>query len=87
MPVLSILFARWWPRNRRSALIAAAVVAIAYAVVLIWPISDLIAAHDVGTIAGPQRAMHLQTARENARTQLLTMTAGFSPLARCFSPH
>jgi len=56
---------------------ALAVVAIAYAVVLIWPISDLIAAHDIGTISGTQRAVHLQTAREAARTLLLTTSAGF----------
>lgn len=44
---------------------------------LIWPISDLIAAHDAGAIAGPQRAVQLQTAREAARTMLLLMSAGF----------
>ena len=43
---------------------------------LIWPISDLIAAHDVGVIAGPQRAAALQTAREAARTMLLLVSAG-----------
>jgi uncharacterized protein YjbI with pentapeptide repeats len=52
--------------------------AVAYAVVLIWPISDLIAAHDVGAIAGPQRAAHLQTAREAARTLLVITSVGFA---------
>jgi hypothetical protein len=50
--------------------------AIVIAVALIWPITDLIAGHDVGRIAGPQRATQLQTAREAVRTQLLTLAAG-----------
>ena len=66
---------RWWSER---PLVAAVVTFLAAAIIaLIWPVTDLIAAHDVGTIAGPQRAMHLQTAREDARTQLLTMNAGF----------
>ena len=36
----------------------------------------MIAAHDVGPVAGPARAASLQSAREAARTQLLTLGAG-----------
>jgi uncharacterized protein YjbI with pentapeptide repeats len=75
--VLSTLFVRLWRSHRPGLLAALAVAAIAYAVLLIWPISDLIAAHDVGTIAAPTRAMQLETARQDARTLLLTMSAGF----------
>jgi hypothetical protein len=47
--------------------------------VLIWPVTDLIAAHDVGSaITGAARAGQLQTAREAVRTQLLTLGAGIS---------
>ena len=46
------------------------------AATVIWPITDLIAAHDVGQIVGPHRATQLQTAREAVRTQLLTLAAG-----------
>lgn len=68
--------ARLW-RNRRSVVVAVAVLAaIALAVAVIWPFTDLIAAHDVGTITGSQRALHLQSAREAVRTQLLTFFAG-----------
>jgi hypothetical protein len=42
----------------------------------VWPITDLIAAHDVGRITGAGRLAHLQTAREAVRTQLLTLGAG-----------
>jgi hypothetical protein len=42
----------------------------------IWPITDLIAAHDVSLITGPQRPAHLQTAREAVRTQLVTLGVG-----------
>jgi uncharacterized protein YjbI with pentapeptide repeats len=42
----------------------------------IWPVTDLIAAHDVGAITGAPRAMQLQQAREAVRTQLLTLGAG-----------
>ena len=52
------------------------VIAAALIVAVLWPVTDLIAAHDVGTLAGPQRAIHLQTAREAVRTQLLTLGAG-----------
>lgn len=52
------------------------VAAIVGAWALLWPLTDLIAAHDVGRIAGPQRAVHLQSAHEAVRTQLLTLAAG-----------
>jgi hypothetical protein len=80
MPVMSRL-AGWWRAHRGAALVAAAVAgAIVIAAAFIWPITDLIAAHDVGRIAGPQRATHLQTAREAVRTQLLTLGAGLFAL-------
>jgi hypothetical protein len=41
-----------------------------------WPLSDLIARHDVGSIAGPQRAIALQTARDAARGRLVAFGAG-----------
>jgi len=45
-------------------------------IAVIWPVTDLIAAHDVGAIAGPARAARLPGAREVVRTQLLTLGAG-----------
>jgi Pentapeptide repeats (8 copies) len=57
-------------------LAACAVAAVALALAVIWPITDLLAAHDVGTITGASRALHLQTAREAVRTQMLTLGAG-----------
>jgi hypothetical protein len=71
------MLARLWHSHRAALVAVLAVAAIGYGVVLIWPISDLIAAHDVGTIASPARAMQLDTARQAARTLLLTMNAGF----------
>ena len=66
---------RLW--NKRTVIVAAAVVVAASVIVaLIWPVTDLIAAHDVGVITGPPRAVQLQTAREAVRTQLLTLGAG-----------
>jgi hypothetical protein len=52
------------------------VAGVAVIVGLLWPLTDLIAAHDVGLIAGPQRALHLQAAREVVRGQMLTLGAG-----------
>ena len=62
----------------RSAVLAALVIGglLALVVVLVWPITDLIAAHDVGNIAGHSRPLHLQDAREAVRSQLLTLAAG-----------
>ena len=45
-------------------------------IVFVWPVTDLIASHDVGLITGPTRAAALQTAREAVRTQMLTLGAG-----------
>jgi len=70
-------FGEWWRSHRGAVLVAGGVVAaLAIGGAFIWPITDLIAAHDVGLIAGPQRAVQLQTAREAVRTQLLTLAAG-----------
>ena len=49
---------------------------VAAVVALVWPITDLIAAHDVNLLTGSQRAMQMQSARETVRTQLLTLGAG-----------
>jgi uncharacterized protein YjbI with pentapeptide repeats len=68
--------AGWWRTHGSAALIAVVAGALVIAAVLIWPITDLIAAHDVGRIADPLRAVHLQAAREAVRTQLLTLGAG-----------
>lgn len=67
---------RW--RRRTALLVAVGVVAsLAAAGALVWPVTDLIAAHDVGSaITGVTRAEQLQTAREAVRTQLLTLGAG-----------
>ena len=71
---------RWlkalWDAHPLVVAAIAAVVAVAVSVALIWPITDLIAAHDVGLISGSKRAAALQTAREAVRTQLLTLGAG-----------
>jgi Pentapeptide repeats (8 copies) len=67
---------RLWRSHRAVVLVAAVVVVAAAVVALVWPVTDLIAAHDVGRITGAQRAVHLQAARESVRTQLLTLTAG-----------
>jgi uncharacterized membrane protein len=65
-----------WRRHRSLVLIASALMAIAGATAIVWPITDLIAAHDVGAVVDAQRAQQLQTAREAVRTQLLTLGAG-----------
>jgi uncharacterized protein YjbI with pentapeptide repeats len=71
---------RWlntlWHAHPLVVLAGVAIVALAVSVALIWPVTDLIAAHDVGLIADPKRAAALQTAREAVRTQLLTLGAG-----------
>jgi hypothetical protein len=70
---------KWSTSNSpQQFLLAIALVLVALAAIcgLLWPITDLMAAHDVGTITGPLRAAHLQAAREAVRTQLLTLGAG-----------
>jgi uncharacterized protein YjbI with pentapeptide repeats len=57
-------------------LIGSGLIGIGVAVAIVWPITDLIAAHDIGAIAGAQRERQLKTAREAVRTQLLTLGAG-----------
>jgi hypothetical protein len=56
--------------------IAVGVAAVLAVIALLGPITDLIARHDVSTLPRPERAAHLQAARETARTQLLTLGAG-----------
>jgi uncharacterized protein YjbI with pentapeptide repeats len=63
-------------KGDRTGILRVAVVALAVSVALIWPVTDLIAAHDVGLITGIKRAVALQAAREAVRTQLLTLGAG-----------
>ena len=53
-----------------------AAVGVVVIAALLGPITDLIARHDVSALSQAQRAAHLQTARETARTQLLTLGAG-----------
>ena len=65
-----------WRTHRAAVLILYALAVAALIGAFIWPITDLIAAHDVGTITGALQAPHLQTAREAVRTQLLTLGAG-----------
>src|SRR6266567_3393313 len=62
----------------KHALVFGAAVAGAAAVIiaLVWPVTDLIAAHDVGVLTGVHRTLQLQAAREAVRTQLLTLGAG-----------
>jgi hypothetical protein len=43
---------------------------------VLWPLTDLLATHDVGAITGPARGLRLQSAYEAVRTQLLTLGAG-----------
>jgi uncharacterized protein YjbI with pentapeptide repeats len=58
-----------------GALLGVAVALLAI-VVLLGPITDLIASHDVSSLTQVQRAGQMQSARETARTQLLTLGAG-----------
>jgi hypothetical protein len=69
-------WARFWEAHPLIVVVGVTVLALAVTVALIWPVSDLIAAHDVGLIAGPRRPPALQAAREAVRTQLLTLGAG-----------
>jgi hypothetical protein len=58
-------------------LAVAAVVAVGAVVyVVFWPLSDLIARHDVGSITGSARGAALQTARDAARGRLVALGAG-----------
>jgi hypothetical protein len=63
-----------------------AVAAVAIIIALLGPVTDLIARHDVSALSPAQRAVHLQAARETARTQILTLGAGiFAALALLFT--
>jgi hypothetical protein len=66
----------WWLAHKSLVLAVAAIGLVAVIVALVWPVTDLLAAHDVGRMTGAQRAVHLQSARETARAQLLTLGAG-----------
>jgi hypothetical protein len=68
--------ARLWDAHRRALLAGLGIGLLVLAGALVWPVTDLIAAHDVGTITGQQRALHLQQAHEAVRSQLLTLAAG-----------
>jgi uncharacterized protein YjbI with pentapeptide repeats len=60
-----------------SGLLAAAVVVVVAAVyVIFWPVSDLIARHDVGAVTGRGYGAALQTARDAARGRLVAFGAG-----------
>ncbi len=65
-----------WLGHRTMALTAIAVGPLLIIVGLVWPVTDLIAAHDVGALPRLERASHLEDAREAARGQLLTLSAG-----------
>jgi len=56
--------------------VAAVVVVAAVVYVVFWPLSDLIARHDVGSITGAHRAPALQAARDAARGRLIALGAG-----------
>jgi Pentapeptide repeats (8 copies) len=56
--------------------IAAAVVVVAAVYVIFWPVSDLIARHDVGAITGRGYGAALQAARDAARGRLVAFGAG-----------
>lgn len=65
-----------WLAHKPLILAVSAAGVAAVIVALVWPVTDLLAAHDVGRITGPQRAVHLQAAQETVRTQLLTLGVG-----------
>ena len=57
-----------------GVLAVGAAAAVIWAV--LWPLTDVLATHDAGTITGPARAASLQSAHEAVRTQLITLGAG-----------
>ena len=60
-----------------SGLLVAAVVVVAVAVyVIFWPVSDLIAKHDVGAVTGRGYGAALQAARDAARGRLVAFGVG-----------
>lgn len=56
--------------------VALIILALSCIWLILWPITDVLASHDVRTITGPSRPAHLQAALEAVRTQLLTLGAG-----------
>lgn len=67
---------RLWAAHPLVVASGVVVLALAVTLSLLWPLTDVVAAHDVGLITGPQRAAALQAAREAVRTELLTLGAG-----------
>lgn len=60
-----------------SGLLITATLIVAAGIYLIfWPVSDLIARHDVGAVTGPPRAAALRAARDSAQGRLLVLCAG-----------
>ena len=57
-------------------LVAAVVVAVTAVYVIFWPVSDLIARHDVGAITGRGYGAALQAARDAARGRLVAFGVG-----------
>jgi uncharacterized protein YjbI with pentapeptide repeats len=57
-------------------MLGAAVTGLALLTFLFWVLADLIAAHDVGRVIGPQRAEKLRLARDAARGRLVQIIAG-----------
>ena len=53
-----------------------AIAAVGFLWALLWPVTDALASHDVAGYLAAGRAGHLQSAREAARTQILTLGAG-----------
>lgn len=70
-----------WP----VLLVAAVVVVVAAVYVIFWPVSDLIARHDVGAITGRGYGAALATARDAARGRLLQLAGLFTVLAVVFN--
>ena len=77
--LVAVMFRRvpWRKVLAWSGLLAAAVVVVVAAVyVIFWPVSDLIARHDVGAVTGRGYGAALQAARDAARGRLVAFGAG-----------
>jgi hypothetical protein len=71
---------QWKSSERRTLLwrlgiLVAVIAALAIVIALLGPVTDLIARHDVSALSHLKQAAHIQSARETARTQLLTLGA------------
>ena len=76
-PLLLVAVVPWRKVLAWSGLLAAAVVVVVAAVyVIFWPVSDLIARHDVGAITGRSYGAALQAARDAARGRLAAFGVG-----------